>query len=168
MNPKFIKPLLIGVSLILLAVLVFQIFLNRELSKQVNAKEASELMTLQEKCHQQAVKAANAPNYKPKTPSPYSYHDLQSHYNLSQKKCFALITHELTNEKNEYLSHSQTLIDAFENRDYGSYIWVKKFAKGAIFYDENPHVCNIRPSLTEEKICSSLTEFKSLIKPYME
>ncbi len=168
MNSKILKNSLIAIVVALSVALGWQWYLNKELSKEISAKDASELIQLQDKCSQQALKVANSENYRV-APSRdfYTYHSHSSHYNHKLKKCFALIKTE-SSDSQGYLSHGEHLIDAFENRDYGSYLWTKKQAKGATFYDTNPYVCKVTPSLNEEKRCNSLSEFNSLISQYLE
>lgn len=168
MNPKTLKNLLFVVVAILVVGLATQIYLNRELSKELSLKNASELLSLQEKCNEQAKKMAFSPNY---TAAPTAgvtiYKEFQSHYNPKLKKCFAAIRTN-SDKGNEVLTYTISFIDPFENRDYGSYIWLKQSAKGSIYYGENPHICRMSSSSNNEKTCSSLKEFQTFVAMYME
>lgn len=168
MSPKTLKNLLFVVVAILVVGLAIQIYLNRELSKELSLKNASELLSLQEKCNEQAKKMAFSPNY---TAAPTAgvtiYKEFQSHYNPKLKKCFAAIRTN-SDKGNEVLTYTISFIDPFENRDYGSYIWLKQSAKGSIYYGENPHICRMSSSSNNEKTCSSLKEFQTFVAMYME
>lgn len=165
---KTIKNLLIGLTLFLLIAVSWQYYLLNKLSMEVSNKTTTELFVIQEKCAQQAEKIANNENHKVAASKLFrTYHSHSSHYNSKLNKCFALILTQ-SSDSEGYLSHSQTLLDAFSNRDYGLYIWTKKEAKGESFFGFNPVVCKVMPTLTAEKKCSSLDEFQLMIAPFLE
>jgi hypothetical protein len=168
MNPKLFKNLLILAVVILSIAMAYQFYFYKKLSKEIKSQNATELMHLQEKCSLQSSKIANSENHRV-LPSKdfHSYHSHSSHYNYKLKKCFALIHTETSNSQG-YLSYGERLIDAFENRDYGSYTWTKSAAKGEQYFGNNPLFCRVMPTLNEEKQCTSLKEFKLFVSHYLE
>jgi hypothetical protein len=168
MSEKLLKNLLFLVIAILVLGLAGQIYLNRGLSKELDLKNASDLMSLQERCNEQAKKIAFSPNFRVIPAAGIStYHEYQSHYNPRLKKCFAAIRTN-SDKKGEAVAYTISFIDPFENRDYGSYIWTKESAKGSLYYGDNPQICRMQASQKDEKKCSSLKEFESFVASYME
>jgi hypothetical protein len=168
MNQKLLRNLLVGLVAILVLGLASQIYLNRGLSKELDLRNASDLLSLQEKCNEQAKKIAFSPNYRVIPAAGIrTYQEYQSHYNPKLKKCFAAIRTS-SDKGSEALNYRISFIDPIENRDYGSYMWLKESAKGSLYYGDNPHICRMQASQKDEKRCSSLKEFESFVASYME
>lgn len=168
MSQKLLKNLLFTVIAILVLGLASQIYINRGLSKELDLKTASDLMSLQEKCNEQAKKMAFSPNFRVSpTAGITTFQEYQSHYNTKLKKCFAAIRTN-SDKRGEAVAYTIFFIDPFENRDYGSYIWTKESAKGSLYYGDNPYVCRMNSTQKDEKTCLSLKEFQSFVASYME
>ena len=168
MNQRTLKILLVALVAILTLALVGQIYINRGLSNKLDLKEAADLMSLQDKCNEQAKKVAYSPNYRTTfTAGTTGYHEYSSHYSPTLRKCFATISTS-SDKAGVALSYYISFIDPFENRDYGTYMWLKDSAKGSLYYGDNPHICRMQPSQNDEKKCSSLKEFQTYVAKYME
>jgi hypothetical protein len=90
--------------------------------------------------------------------------DYQSHYNTKLKKCLLLI--EATRMLGEQTSTSAYLSDAYERREYASYLWISQ--KDKQFWEVPPSHCELMPSLRNKKNCTSREEFDAFVAEYME
>jgi hypothetical protein len=61
---------------------------------------------------------------------------------------------------------SKNLYDAFEGKEYASYIWSTQ--KDKKFWEVPPLRCKITLPSGQEKTCHSTEEFDELVKQYME
>jgi hypothetical protein len=91
-------------------------------------------------------------------------HEAVNHYNVRLNKCFI----ETRRVKFMLGNHtiSEVLSDAFEGKDYGSYIFVSK--PDVADYLVSPVECNVTLPTGEVKNCKSSDEFDALVKQYME
>ena len=78
----------------------------------------------------------------------------QCHYNKKMNKCFILTMTDGLIKHNNLPYYQESLSDVNENHEYGG------------FYRTDTSVLNC--NLITGKMCKNLTEWKSLIKPYME
>jgi hypothetical protein len=90
--------------------------------------------------------------------------DYSSHYNTKLGKCLVLI--QSTRSHGKEFSNSRVLIDAFERRVYGYYLWISK--EGTKFWEVAPTMCDLTPSMRETNHCNSEEEFKAFVANYME
>jgi hypothetical protein len=90
--------------------------------------------------------------------------DYTNHYNPALNKCFV----EIIN--NDFVdghpSHSTILVDAFEGKVYGNYVWIN--LRGKKWWEVSPVECSVTTFSGEEKHCSSSGEFDALVKDYMQ
>jgi hypothetical protein len=90
--------------------------------------------------------------------------DYQSHYNTKLGHCLILTTRmysfggETTTSKNLY--------DAFERRDYASYLWTTRTGKK--YWEVSPISCQFGPSYGQTKFCKTEDEFNTFVSEYMQ
>ena len=131
----------------------------------------SQTLDLQAMCATQARKAfqewekdQNEPKYKSSFPLVSA--DYQSHYNTKIKKCLVLIEANHSATKNEQISTSVLLTDAFERRVYANYLWISRPNK--MYWEVPPMTCELLPSLRDQKQCKTREEFDAFVADYME
>ena len=91
------------------------------------------------------------------------YASFENHYNVKLNKCFIRIDNT---EVNNGMTTSKTLMDAFEGKVFGEYVWIN--SKKEKYWDVKPMICKVTILSGEEKICTSDTEFNDFAKAYME
>ena len=118
---------------------------NRELV----AKLAAANLDLQDKCSKQArVRFASLS-------SSQAIATFTNHYNAKLNKCFALVNQlQFTGGKMSMVGN--VLVDAYEGKEFAHYVW----------HDGNVTRCDMVG--IDGKACTSLEQFKKIIKPYME
>lgn len=86
-----------------------------------------------------------------------------NHYDQARSICFMIITS--TTSSTESILTSNSLSDAFEGKEYGSYISNLSTARGtsARLID-----CYVLSAGRTKQLCRSEDEFNELVKPYME
>jgi hypothetical protein len=89
--------------------------------------------------------------------------DYQSHYNKKLNRCLILTT-RLSVLGGE-TSTTKLLYDAFERRDYASYLWTAKKDKK---YGEVVPFCELSSGYGQTKSCKSEAEFNGFVAEYME
>ena len=76
----------------------------------------------------------------------------------------------MTIEENRYDSDrvftSRFLLDAYEQREYGEYIWMSDKVKK--YWEVQPIVCKEIPLAGDDQVCHSDDEYKAIVKRYME
>lgn len=87
-----------------------------------------------------------------------------NHYNVGLNKCF--VETRSMSFSNWGHTESKVLTDAFEGRDYGSYIFVSERNKADFVVP--PVECKVTLPSGQETICRSSAEFDALVKQYME
>ena len=133
----------------------------QKLTASLADKSKQENLELQSKCALQAEKmfrkmpSARLPSVS-SAKQEISY-DFESHYNVKLNKCFMLHTTYYENGTASY-----NLFDAYELRDYASFIG--QIDKGQKII----HLCLLTPSLGNEQICKSEEEYKAFVVQYME
>jgi hypothetical protein len=90
--------------------------------------------------------------------------DYQSHYNTKLKKCLVLI--EAVEDVNGQIAHSANLFDAFERRQYASFLWMTR--ENRKYWEVPPIVCALLASFRQQKNCTTREEFDSFVAEYME
>src|SRR6516165_7260725 len=105
-------------------------------------KSKQDALALQEKCAAQAEKVFGQLGYKSNlTSENLDNNSLQSHFIQKFNKCF------MTIEENRYDSDrvftSRFLLDAYEQREYGEYIWMSDKVKK--YWEVQPIVCKEIP-----------------------
>lgn len=126
------------------------------------AKEriASASFERQQKCSAQARKEFMQSGFKDNDPLA-SY---QNHYNVKLNKCFAAFTS--TAIVGRTVTTVRTVFDAFEGKDYGSYISHNPGDKK--YWEVVPSKCEVIQPSGVAQACHSDDEFSVLAKVYME
>jgi len=126
-------------------------------------KSKQDMLALQEKCANQAEKMFRQLGFKFSSNSLGS-DTLQSHFNTRLNRCF--MTVESTAYQNGQMSTNRFLLDAYEQREYGSYFWVSDSVKK--YWEVQPVSCKEMPLSADEHVCHSDDEYKAIVKRYME
>jgi hypothetical protein len=116
---------------------------------------------MQEKCAAQADKVFRELGYRQTGSRDNVSEVLQSHFNPSLNKCFMTVETMARDG-----SQSRFLLDAFEQREYAEYFWM--IVKGKKYWENPPQMCKEIPSSGDERLCQSDTEYKTIVKRYME
>jgi hypothetical protein len=116
-------------------------------------------LQLQAKCAEQARKVFAEEGYKRGLLTSF-----ENHYSTKLGKCFIEIRDGESTRTS--ISVSTVLLDAFEDKVYGTYGWSNP--KGKKFWEVAPYMCSVTLPSGEKKTCHSEDEFSELIKPYME
>ena len=124
-----------------------------------NDRSKAESLGLQAQCAKQAKAAWDSAGFTDRDFASY-----QNHYNTRLNKCIVHLENRMVTAKGN--TDNRTIFDAFENRDYGSYIWQSAENKG--FNEVPPFICFVLSASGEKQKCNSSDEFDQLIKPYME
>jgi hypothetical protein len=129
----------------------------QELSTKLDSTQKTASLELQEKCAKQSQEFLSQFENS-------DLHEAVNHYNVRLNKCFI----ETRRVKFMLGNHtvSEVLSDAFEGKDYGSYIFVSK--PDVADYLVTPVECNVTLPSGEVKNCNSSDEFDVLVKQYME
>lgn len=122
-------------------------------------KSKQENLVLQEKCALQVEKVFRQLGYKVGGMDLY-----QSHYNAKLNKCFMSL--ESTSFATGGMFVNKFLFDAYEQREYGQYMWMADKVKK--FWEVPPITCELTPSLADKSLCNSEDEYKAFVARYME
>ena len=115
----------------------------------------------QGKCAKQAAETFKADwGSKKGFPSP----TFQSHYSAKLGRCF--VRENVTEMYGHVPSNSAYIVDAFENKTLGKYLWMN--TEGKQYWEVAPKHCTVTLPTGEEEICHSSDEFDELSKAYME
>lgn len=86
---------------------------------------------------------------------------MQSHVNTKLNRCFVeIIGH------NPPTTTSKILLDAYEQREYATYIWIPK--NGRKYWEVPPVECTLKPLGAAERKCASDQEYQDFVRPYLE
>jgi len=159
--------------LVVIAVLTFQVFRQRELiheqrdriteiQAQVSAtvKVAAVPLEYQEKCAEQARRAFHDLGYKSQGPAGY-----ENHYNAKLNKCFVLVENTDSTYAPTIWTH-KSLFDAYEGKAYGEYSW--HTVKDKKYWEVPPFMCKVTLPDGGDQFCKSDGEYAELIKVYLE
>lgn len=131
-----------------------------DMKGKLEEKSKIENFDLQEKCAKQAHEVFTLSGEDKTSNSGYS-----NHYNEKLNKCFVKI--DGTNMINGVMWRSETVSDAFEGTQYGSYMWHTE--EGKQYSEVSPIICTVKLPSGEEKMCHSQDEFDDLVtKNYMD
>ncbi|MGK5077377.1 hypothetical protein [Janthinobacterium sp. HLX7-2] len=115
-------------------------------------------LSLQGKCAEQARKMFVSLGYREGGMAAY-----ENHYQTKLNKCMVLLENQTVSQKTVYTF--KYVMDAFENKNFGEYIWhtdeVKKY------WEVPPMKCNVVALSGEKQICQSEDEFRKLAAAYM-
>jgi len=129
----------------------------RELTARLESASNTARLDLQAKCAKQAREFL----------SQFDNRDVvetRNHYNAGLNKCF--VETRTVSFAFGSRSESKVLTDAFEGKDYGSYIFVAKPHEAD--WQVSPAECKVTLPSGEETTCHSSDEFDALIKQYMQ
>ncbi len=133
-----------------------------ELQSKLDAIPKTASLELQGKCAAQAREEFILEGYK----TTDQFASFSSHYNLKLNKCFVLTQNTDTKTSRGEIVTSETLVDAFEGKVFGTYIWSSR--KGKKFWEVPPLQCKVTLTSGEDQVCHSSDEFDEGVKHYME
>ncbi len=133
----------------------------KELGAKVQAMPKNATLELQEKCAKQAREEFNAEGLEKEKFAGFS-----NHYNVALNKCFVLVENTDPKTTPGTIWTNKTLVDAFEGKVYGEYMWHSDKVKK--YWEVPPVQCKVTTLSGEEKSCISSDEFDALVKQYME
>ena len=119
-------------------------------------RSVSVLFERRQRCADQAQKVFSRSGWKPTDMAGF-----ENHYSAKLDKCFIAVFGSLSGD-----SHSRTIMDAFEGKEYGTYIWTNPTGKPA--QDVAPMRCSVVTPSGETLKCRSDDEFTTMVKVYME
>ncbi len=88
--------------------------------------------------------------------------DYVSHYDARVNVCYMMIHHGGMSLGSPRVSY--VVFDAFENRDYATYIWINSEKKRC--WEVAPAQCEVKPRGQPEITCKSSDEFEELVDKY--
>lgn len=124
-----------------------------------NDRLTAESIAVQSQCAKQARLAWLDMGFTSKDLASY-----QNHFNVRLKKCMVYL--QTQTYSGSVGIEMGTVFDAFENRDYGKYMWKNSTEKK--YYEVAPLACDVESSTGESQTCHSKDEFEQMIKVYME
>ncbi len=133
----------------------------RELTSRLEAVPRTPTLEEQNKCAAQAREEFISEGYKPGEMAGF-----ESHYNPRLSKCFVEIQSTDTKVAKPEIMHTKILVDAFEGKEYGSYIWETQ--RGKKYWEVPPLECKVTLLSGEETRCQTSDEFDRLVKQYMQ
>jgi hypothetical protein len=138
-------------------VLLLLLIVFGSLATAQKAKSRPATLAQQKMCSDQARK-----KFQEDYPNPSVSTSYTSHYDAKVNVCYIRV-HEV-GVANGAPSVSDTIYDAFEGREHGSYFWLND--KGKKYWEVAPFECYVKP-LGEERIsCSTAKEFEELAEKH--
>ena len=140
-----------------------------ELTSKLSDSSTRENLELQERCTLQAEKAFKQLGYKDGGELQNGVETTyRSHYNAKLSKCFIGL------ESNTFVTRTNTLmgtkvkylLDAYEKRAYGEYMWIPR--EGKKYWEVPPVLCRLSPLSADENFCKSDEEYTAFEARYME
>jgi len=89
--------------------------------------------------------------------------DNTSHFDPRMNICYILVIHKTITSYGSP-SNSMAVFDAFEGREYASYIWINSEHKK--FWEVKPGMCEVDPQEHDTIYCKSEAEFLRLVDKY--
>jgi hypothetical protein len=151
------------IILLLLAVVILGYFVTTQQHqiKTLQARPKTNPLELQEKCAKQAALLFKEDGWKAQKDHIASF---GSHYNTKLNRCFIEI--EDFNQVGTNSVTTKSVIDAFEGKPYGAYMWKSDAVKK--YWEVPPMGCEVTVADGTKKTCKSADEFDELVRPYME
>ena len=84
-----------------------------------------------------------------------------NHFDVKTTTCYVEIFDSFSIDGGRTITTSKDVSDAFEGREYASYMWSSDKVKK--FWEVKPTLCTVTPRNQDEIICQSDTEFDSLV-----
>ena len=110
---------------------------------------------------QQARCAAQAEKIFTKLGWDFQRDSVQSHINSKLNRCFVEIIGHATPG-----STSKVFMDAYEQREYATYLWIPR--DGKKYWEVPPFECVLKPIGAPEQKCSTDEEYQAFVRPYLE
>lgn len=120
------------------------------------AKAAS--LVVQGKCAEQARRMFVSLGYREGGMAAY-----ENHYHTKLNKCMVLLENQQVSQKTIYTF--KFVMDAFENKNVGEYIW--HTVEDKQYLEVPPMKCNVLALSGEMQTCQSEDEFRTLAAAYM-
>ena len=131
---------------------------QRQQMAAVDEQAKATSLAMQGKCAEQAQKVFISLGYREGGMAAY-----ENHFNTKLNKCMVLLENQQVSQKTVYTF--KFVMDAFENKNFGEYIWhtdeVKKY------WEVPPMKCNVVALSGEMQTCQSEDEFRKLAAAYM-
>jgi hypothetical protein len=133
----------------------------KQLQAKLDAISKTAPIELREKCARQAREEFKLYGWDKEAMA-----GVLNHYDLKLDKCFMMIQSADAKSVRGTIITSKNLYDAFEGKEYGSYIWSTQ--KDKKYWEVPPLACKVTLPSGQEKVCHSSDEFDELVKQYME
>jgi hypothetical protein len=124
-------------------------------STYVSAQPNKELYELQERCGKRAEEFFRR-EYGPAFSKDRQMFNYENHYSSRLNKCFLLEIADVYEKGKSASTKNMRLFDFNENREYGTFV-------GGICDGCGPMAC-----LVQDQVCQSESEWRQLLKPFME
>src|SRR5262245_11024664 len=117
----------------------------------------SDPLSLQRACAQQAREQFKLLGYDQNDEA-----EFENHYNAGLNKCLMVLKNYCDTKDAGYYSRcvSKNLIDDFEGKEYGEYLWCSDKEKK--YWEQPPVVCYVKLPSGEATTCHSEPEFEGL------
>lgn len=115
-------------------------------------------------CAAQAAREFQAEGYKLNDDNIDNMASFTNHYDPALRVCFVLI--ESASSTTSGRSFSKVLLDAYEGKEYGSYLWFPDPVKK--YWEVPPFECHVLTAVGEKRVCKSDDEFNALVNAYMD
>jgi hypothetical protein len=132
-----------------------------ELSAKVESKARNASLDLQEKCAKQAQEV-----FKVSGKEKEQLAGFENHYNEKLNRCFMTIQDTDVKTAPGGITTSKFLLDAFEGKYLGTFIWQSDKLKKA--REVPPFQCDVTLPSGEKRVCHSSDEFNELVRGYMQ
>ncbi len=124
-------------------------------SSSALAQKASATLDQQERCATQAERIFNKLGWD------FQRDSFQSHVSIKLNRCFVEIDGHATPG-----GTTRVLMDAYEQREYANYVWLPR--EGKKYWEVPPFECTFKPLGLPEQRCSSVDEYLSFTRQYLE
>jgi hypothetical protein len=90
--------------------------------------------------------------------------DYASHFNPKLNKCFIVIRDR--KYKKTGMTFSKQVFDAYEQKNYGNYLWIQQYKNGKKYWEVPPVECEVVKSDGTPPYCHSEDEFDEMMAQY--
>lgn len=150
---------LIAAVLVLAFMVHSQSVALKGLQEKLSVPPPAPSLELQGRCAKQAAETFKQQGFGTER---FAY--FANHYSAKMGRCFIVITNTLASGTGTQTDRN--LSDAFEGKEYGSYVWFS--SPGKKYWEVPPSSCSVTLPSGEEKKCQSDDEWDNLVKAYME
>lgn len=124
------------------------------------AQQTHASLSEQKTCADQAKKFFNETDYSDNSKHPVK-NEFTSHYDATSKVCYVRIDYNHLDSGTKVLSVGSYVFDAFEGRNFASYIWFSDPKKK--YWEVKPMECWVKPIKGSKTECKSTEEFEELV-----